>query len=359
MRSDLRQNGAKAILRTAPGRAWIGVALRSPVSSFGFQGWFNGVSHSANRPPKVFRLRDIRPTGRGRRDSQSARGSRLPDDASLAFFDRPAEDKDRFKPSQPGSRGYSAMRGRTVGIAHDKTLLKSLQESYGIGPSDVPTDDYFHSAGAGHSFATNVWPEEPADFEPAMRAYYSEMERVFSTIMRMFAITLDLPETYFDDKINRHSSVLRLTHYPALDSEPLPGEQRAGAHTDIGALTILHIDDTPNSLQVQLRSGEWINVNRVPGAFIINIGDMMMRWTNDKWLSNMHRVVNPPFVNGHSKRRLSIVFFCQTNHDTVVECLPNCAEPGTPPRYPPIVSGEYSAMRAAMRYGYDLPANKR
>jgi isopenicillin N synthase-like dioxygenase len=72
----------------------------------------------------------------------------------------------------------------------------------------------------------------------------------------------------------------------------------------------------------------------------------------------MHRVVNPPFVNGRSKRRLSIVFFCQTNYDTVVECLPNCAEPGTPPRYPPIVSGEYSAMRAAMRYGYDLPANK-
>ena len=279
-------------------------------------------------------------------------------DASLAFFDLPAEEKTRCLPKQPGSRGYNEMRGRTVGIAHDKTLLKSLQESYGIGPVDLPKDDYFQSKAARPKFAPNIWPQRPADFEPAISAYYREMERVYKTIMRMFAITLGLPETYFDDKINRHSSVLRLTHYPALDSEPLPGEQRAGAHTDIGALTILHIDDTPNSLQVQLRSGEWINVNKVPDAFIINIGDMMIRWTYDKWLSNMHRVVNPPFVNGRSERRLSLVFFCQTNDDTVVECLPNCAEAGTPPRYPPIVSGEYSAMRAAMRYGYELPAKE-
>ena len=276
-------------------------------------------------------------------------------ETTLQFFDRPFEEKSQFSSKLPGSRGYSAMRGRTIGIAHDKTLLASLQESYGVGPVDVPDESYFKSKAAGSNFADNIWPDQPAGFAPAVRKYYTEMERVYRTIMQLFAIALDLPETYFDDKIDRHGSVLRLTHYPSLDREPAKGEERAGAHTDIGALTILHIDDTPDALQVQLRSGEWINVNRVPGAFVINIGDMMMRWTNDKWVSNMHRVVNPPFVNGRSARRLSIVYFCQTNYDTVVECLPNCAATNVPPRYPPIVAGEYSAMRAAMRYGYELP----
>jgi isopenicillin N synthase-like dioxygenase len=275
-------------------------------------------------------------------------------DLTLRFFDRPDEEKVQFSSKLPGSRGYSAMRGRTIGIAQNKDLLASLQESYGVGPINVPDEPYFKSKAAGANFAENIWPDAPKDFTPAVRAYYIEMERVYRTIMQMFAVALDLPETYFDDKIDRHNSVLRLTHYPSLDKEPVKGEERAGAHTDIGALTILHIDDTPDALQVQLRSGEWINVNRVPGAFVINIGDMMMRWTNDKWVSNTHRVANPPFVNGRSARRLSIVYFCQTNYDTVVECLPNCTAPGIPARYPPIVAGEYSAMRAAMRYHYDL-----
>jgi isopenicillin N synthase-like dioxygenase len=278
-------------------------------------------------------------------------------DASLAFFDRPDTEKDRFKPpSKEISRGYSAMRGRTVGISQDPTLLKSLQESYGFGMMDAPDDPYFRSKAAGGNFATNIWPDAPVDFEPAVREYYAHMDRLFREMMRLFAIALDLPPAFFASKIDKHDSTLRLTHYPALDSEPLPGEQRAGAHTDVGTMTILHIDDTPNALKVQTRSGEWIDVNRIPGAFIINIGDLMMRWTNDKWVSNMHRVANPPMVNGRSERRLSLVYFCQTNYDTVVECLPNCSGPNNPPRYEPIVAGDYSAMRSALRYGYKLPA---
>ena len=276
--------------------------------------------------------------------------------SNLAFFDLPDAEKRRYTSARPGGRGYSAMRGRTVGIAQDPTLLKSLQESYGVGPVDVPADEaWYRTEGAGHSYEPNLWPDEPHDFAPSVQQYYREMDRLYRMIMRLFAIALGLPETWFDDKINRHGSVLRLTHYPALDAEPLPGEQRAGAHTDVGAMTILHIDETRDSLQVKLRSGEWVFVNKTPGAFIINIGDMMMRWTNDKWLSNTHRVVNPPFVNGRSARRLSLVYFCQTNYDTIVECLPNCSGPGNPARYPPLSSGEYSAMRSAMRYGYDLP----
>ena len=276
--------------------------------------------------------------------------------ATNDFFDRPEEDKVQVCPSKPGSRGYNAFKGRTVGIAQNPGLKRSLQESFAVGRIDVPNDPYFFSEEAGHSFAPNIWPDKLESFEQVLSTYYREMDRTYRLIMRLFANALDLTENYFDQYIDKHGSLLRLTHYPALDSEPLPGEFRSAEHTDGGALTILHIDDTPNSLQVKLRSGEWINVNRIPGTFIINIGDMMMRWANDRWVSNWHRVVNPPMINGRSERRLSLVFFAALNYDTIVQCLPNCADAEHPPLYPPIVAGRYAAERFNKRYGLDKPA---
>jgi isopenicillin N synthase-like dioxygenase len=275
--------------------------------------------------------------------------------ASLDFFDLPEEEKDRYSPLKPGSRGYNAFKGRTVGIAQNPNLKRSLQESFAVGRIDVPDDPYFFTKEAGHSFAPNIWPTEPADFQSAMTDYYRAMDRTYRLIMRLFAIALDLPEHYFNQYIDKHGSLLRLTHYPSLDSEPMPGEFRSAEHTDGGALTILHIDDTPNSLQVKLRNGEWINVNRIPGTFVINIGDMMMRWTNDRWMSNWHRVVNPKVINGKSDRRLSLVFFAATNYDTVVQCLPNCSDAEHPVLYPPINAGQYSSERFNKRYGLEPP----
>jgi isopenicillin N synthase-like dioxygenase len=288
-------------------------------------------------------------TGHGVPESLVERVCRV----ALDFFDRPEDEKLRFvSPSKDVIRGYGPMQSRTIGLMKDPTLLRSLQEGYSIGTEANSDDPYFQHDHARRNFAPNIWPDRPADFEPALTAYYAGMRQLFRTIMRLFAIALDLPESFFDDKITRNSPALRLIHYPTLTRAPLPGEERAGAHSDTGALTILHIDDTPDSLQVETRSGEWININRVPGAFVINIGDMMMRWTNDKWVSTVHRVVNPPFVNGRSERRLSIAAFCGPNYDTMVECLPNCSSPGNPPRYQPITAGDYAYMRAANRYGF-------
>jgi isopenicillin N synthase-like dioxygenase len=280
-------------------------------------------------------------------------------EASLEFFDLPEQEKNKYLPTKPGSRGYNAFKGRTVGLSHDPTYKRSLQESFAVGRITVPANDpYFTSAEAGHSFAPNIWPERPGDFQKVMSDYWNEMDRLYRVIMRLFAVALELPERYFDATIDKHSSLLRLTHYPALDSEPLPGEFRSGAHTDGGPLTILHIDDTPDSLQVKLRDGSWVFVNKVPGTFIINIGDMMMRWTNDKWLSNWHQVVNPPMVDGRSARRLSLVYFCSTNYDTLVACLPNCSGPGKPALYPPVISGKYAEERFKLRYGIEEPARQ-
>jgi isopenicillin N synthase-like dioxygenase len=276
--------------------------------------------------------------------------------ASDSFFDLPDSRKLRFeKPSPQVNRGFSAMRSRTVGRDRDPTLRASLQEGFAIGMPDVPNDPYFRGEAAGANFAPNIWPDAPDDFEAVMREYYSQMERLSGLIMRLFARALTLPEDYFADKMDRHISTLRLVHYPALDAPPAPGEERAGAHTDTGTLTILHIDDTPRALQVKTRSGEWIDVTAVSGAFVINIGDMMMRWTNDKWQSTLHRVANPPASDGTSPRRLSIVYFSQPNYDARIECLPGCSGPNDPPRYEPITSGEHRLRRYAKTYGFELP----
>jgi isopenicillin N synthase-like dioxygenase len=116
----------------------------------------------------------------------------------------------------------------------------------------------------------------------------------------------------------------------------------------------LRIDDAPGGLQVRNRSGEWLDVKRVPGAFIINIGDMMMRWTNDRWISTVHRVVNPPTKDSGSSRRLSIVYFSQPNYDTMVECISTCCSSANPPRYAPITSGGHRLERYAQTYGFEL-----
>jgi isopenicillin N synthase-like dioxygenase len=284
----------------------------------------------------------LRIAGHGVPESLIARVER----AALTFFDKPEDEKMRHRnPSRLGG-GYGALRSRAVGIAHDPTLLKSLVESFGFSQRELAGDRL--SAGA-------IWPASPADFEPAMRVYHTHMGRLFGVIMRMFAIALDLPEGYFEPMLTHGDHSVRLAHYPALDSEPLPGEQRAGAHTDTGALTILHIDDTPDSLQVQTRSKKWIFVNRTPGTFVVNTGDIMMRWTNDKWVSTFHRVVNPPLVDGRAERRLSIACFCNVNSDTMIEALPGCADADNPARYAPVTSGDYRADRSAVRFGLKAP----
>ena len=293
-------------------------------------------------------------TGHGVEKSLIDRASQV----SLDFFDLPDDQKTKYLPSKPGSRGFNEMRGRTVGLAQNATFLKSLQESFAVGRIDVPDDPFFHAKEAGHTFAPNIWPDAPAGFRETMSAYWTAMDRTYHKIMSLFAVALDQPTDYFEPMIDKHGSLLRLTHYPSLDSEPLPGEYRSGPHTDGGAITILHIDETPNALQVKLRSGDWIFVDQVPGAFVINVGDMLMRWSNDKWLSNWHQVVNPPFVGGRTNRRLSLVYFCSTNYDAVVECLPNCSGPETPVRYPPIVAGQYAAERFDLRYGITKPEAK-
>lgn len=119
--------------------------------------------------------------------------------------------------------------------------------------------------------------------------YYMAMERLAARLMQGFALALDLPGDYFVDKTDRHRSALRALNYPDLAGPPLPGQLRASGHTDYGALTILRADPSPGGLQVQTHDGVWHSVPEIKDSFVINLGDLMARWTNDRWTSTPHR----------------------------------------------------------------------
>jgi isopenicillin N synthase-like dioxygenase len=261
---------------------------------------------------------------------------------SRAFFDLPLEDKLRVKRPRPEqSRGYIGIGDENLAYSRGDTGATDLKEFFAIGPVDVPDEPYYRRPEAYPSFAPNVWPERPHGFREAWTAYYRAMEGLAGITMRLLARALDLPEDFFRDKTDRHISGIRVINYPDQPTEPLPGQLRAGPHTDYGAVTILCSDDAPGGLQVLDRSGDWRDVEPPGDGFVLNIGDLMQRWTNDRWLSTMHRVVNPPREAARGSRRQSIVFFHQPNYDAVVECLPSCCGPGDPPRYEPVTSGQH------------------
>ena len=261
---------------------------------------------------------------------------------SREFFDRTLADKRKVdRPSPDMVRGYSAVAEESLSYSLEEAAPGDLKESFSIGPTDVPDEPYFRSAAAGPHFAPNVWPEgwQQGDaFKAAYSEYFAAMSDLSQSLMRIFALALDMPETFFDDKIDRHISMFRTLSYPPLTEAALPGQLRASAHSDYGSLTIV-LPDGPG-LQVT-HEGRWIDVPHVPGGFVVNLGDLMMQWTNDRWVSTLHRVVNPPLDSTDNRRRQSLVFFHQPNYDAMITCLPGCKPAGQADKYAPISSGDH------------------
>lgn len=261
-------------------------------------------------------------------------------DASREFFALPLETKRRVdRPREDAVRGYSAVGEEGLSYSLEEAAPGDLKESFSIGPSGVPDDEYHRGPAAGAHFEPNAWPELPG-FREAYTEYFEAMSDLARSLMCIFATALKLPETFFDDKIDRHISMFRVLSYPPQKEAPLPGQMRAGAHSDYGSLTIVRPDGP--GLQVFNKAGQWVDVPLVEGGFAINIGDLMMQWTNDTWISTLHRVANPPFDDTlRNTRRQSLVFFHQPNYDAVAECLPSCLAPGEQPRHAPVTSGEH------------------
>jgi len=167
------------------------------------------------------------------------------------------------------------------------------------------------------------------------------MSEVARQLMRIFAVGLGLDVDYFEDKIDRHISMFRVLNYPDQPDEPLEGQLRAGAHSDYGSLTIVRQEQRPGGLQVMTKRNGWMDIPAIPGALVVNIGDLMAEWTNDRWVSTLHRVVNPPRDQAKDSRRISLVFFHQPNYDALIECLPTCRSEGEEAHHAPITSGQH------------------
>ncbi len=253
------------------------------------------------------------------------------------FFDLPAEEKEKARAPFPGyPYGYLGPGVEALARSKGQDTPPDLKESFNGGPLSVPPDLADPEALA-FCYAETIWPAAPAGFVEAWQIYYRAMEGLAARIMRVFAVALKLPETYFDPTIDRPISALRALNYPETTVPPQPGQLRAGAHTDYGSLTILLPQAGSGGLQIHTPEGAWNEVPPVPGAFVINIGDLMALWTNDRWVSTLHRVVS----DGNPARRQSLAFFHQPNWDQDIVCIESCLEQGETPRHAPVKSGPY------------------
>jgi isopenicillin N synthase-like dioxygenase len=234
------------------------------------------------------------------------------------------------------NRGYEPMQAQTL----EAGMPPDLKEGFNIG-EDLPADDPRVLAGL-FNHGPNQWPAGLPAFRPAMEAYFNALTALAVRLMTAMARSLGLPPDTFDPFCHQPMTILRLLHYPPQPPNPQPGEKGCGAHTDWGCLTLLLQDDA-GGLQVQV-GGEWIAAPPVAGTFVVNIGDMFARWTNDRYRSTLHRVVN---VSGRD--RYSIPFFFEGRPDHPIVCLPGCAE-DAPPRYAPTTVSDHLAEMYRLTY---------
>jgi len=247
--------------------------------------------------------------------------------AARAFFDLPLDEKTKVL-AKPAF-GYMPMEAENLSASLGAKAHSDLKETLNL---KLPVEAV-------------SWPSHPPELTPTCQQYFSAMLELAGAILHLFALALDVPETFFDDKVDRPNAVLRLINYPPVGAAQ-PGQMGAGEHTDYGTITILWSEDS-RGLQVRTRDGAWLDVAASPEAFIINIGDLMSNWTNDRWISTLHRVT--PRVN--AARRQSIAFFHNPNPDAVIECIPGCCDDAHPARYAPILAGEHLRMKAEKALG--------
>ena len=217
--------------------------------------------------------------------------------AATRFFDLPLADKMAVAMPYPGyPYGYAPMQGERLAASLGDDTPPDLKETFSMGPIERPAHPPADPAEA-FVYEPTPWPSALPELQPSLEAYYSAMSDLVARIMTLFADALELPSNFFESRIDRHTSALRLLNYPALNEPPEPGQLRAGAHTDYGTVTVLHADDSPGGLEVLVpsRTGDrWTAVPVVAESLIVNLGDAMARWTNNRWRSTLHRVVTPP-----------------------------------------------------------------
>jgi isopenicillin N synthase-like dioxygenase len=264
---------------------------------------------------------------------------------SRRFFELPIDKKEAVNKARSFcNRGYEPMQGQTL----EADSPPDLKEGFYIG-ADLALDDPRVVARV-FNHGPNQWPEgfDPASlaqWRATMEAYFLAMNDLCVVLMRALALSLDLPEDHFAAFCADPIATLRLLHYPPQPANPLPNEKGCGAHTDFGAVTILLQDDA-GGLQVFDQDKGWIDAPPIPGSYVVNLGDLIARWTNDRYRSTLHRVVNTS-----GRERYSVPFFYTGNAGYRVACLPTCLEPGEQPKYPETTAAGHLTEMYQRTYG--------
>ena len=260
---------------------------------------------------------------------------------TAAFFDRPlAEKRSVSQKLSKSNTGYLAIGDEILHEDHPP----DAKETFHIN-REIADDDPGYLAGKPF-VAPNQWLPDMPRFRSLMVDYFDRQKWLCEQLHRAFALDLGLAPEFFDRHIDEPLATLRLLHYP-----PHPGafdgrQYGAAPHTDYGNLTTLLQDDR-GGLQVRARDGGWIDALPIPGTLLCNIGDCLMRWSNDIYVSTPHRV-----VNRSGRDRYSAAFFHDPNYDADVACLPSCTGPDRPARYPPITGGAYLIAKLQEAFGY-------
>jgi isopenicillin N synthase-like dioxygenase len=241
----------------------------------------------------------------------------------------------------PARRGWEGLGAQTLDAGAQPDRKESFYAGVHYGPEHPNVQAGLNGYGA------NQWPEGLPGFQAQCEAYIAGVTGLAEGLMRHLARSLDLPAAYFDTTMHEPMATLRVVRYPPHPEDAGDDVFGAGAHTDWGAITILAQDDI-GGLQVQAPDGGWLPATPVLGSFVVNLGDMIPRWTNGRYRSNLHRVIN---AASGGRDRYSIPFFYSPNYHARIEAVPGTVAPGEAPRFTPCTAGEHLAEMYRRTYG--------
>ena len=253
---------------------------------------------------------------------------------SQQFFDLPQASKLALHINQsPCNRGFDPIGWQSLDLSKEgDAQAADLKESFYIG-----TEPQDHAPIPVPNHGENQWPSEHAvpGFTAAINAYRVHTKALAFRLMSLIAQSLNLPADALNPFMRYPTCTTRLLYYPPQPSTNMQ-QIGSGAHTDWGAITVLAQDDA-GGLEVRLPNNEWVDVKPQADTLVINTGDLMQRWTNDKYLSSWHRV-----INRHAGRpRYSIAYFFDLDHYAVIQTLPTCVDAQHPAKYEPITAGDH------------------